>query len=260
MGYQHKLQSSRFELKYVIEEDRARRIRDYVLRFLEPDQHTNPDEGFGYSVHSLYVDSPDLKLCRSTITGEKNRFKLRIRFYDDRPDSPTFFEIKRRVNDVMLKQRAAVWKSSVPRLLAGHWPTRADLIKDDEKNFRSLYNFCELRNMIGGGPAAYTSYLREAYEPPDSNNFRVTFDRNLMAGAYTGTLSVADLERWARPEIGGVVLELKFTDRFPNWMHDLVQMFELQRVSVPKYVECVCVLDGSPFAHLGRRQPQALPV
>jgi len=258
MGLTQKLQACRYELKYMLDERTAVAVRDYVLHYLQPDQHTDPLEGFGYSVHSLYLDSQDLKLCRATLDGEKNRFKLRIRFYEDTPDSPVFFEIKRRSNDVILKQRAAVWRTAVPDLLAGHWPTRAALIKDDDMNFQALHNFCNLRNMIYAAPSAYTSYIREAYEPPDSNSFRVTFDRNLLAGAYRGTLSVADLQEWARPDIQGVVLELKFTDRFPNWMHHLVQLFNLRRGSMPKYVECVTVLDESPLRWMGKRKKNRL--
>ena len=96
MGFAQKLQSSRYELKYMVDERTAKEVRDFVLNYLQPDQHTDPLEGFGYSVHSLYLDSQDLKLCRATVNGEKNRFKLRVRFYEDTADSPVFFEIKRR--------------------------------------------------------------------------------------------------------------------------------------------------------------------
>lgn len=253
MGFTHKMQASRYELKYIIDEQKARRVREFVLNYLDPDAHTDPNEGFGYPVHSLYLDSPDLLLCRATIKGEKNRFKLRVRFYEDTDDSPVFFEIKRRVNDVILKRRAAIWRASSTELIAGRWPQRSDLIKDDTKNFQAIHNFCSLQKKINAGPAAYTSYLREAYEPPDSNLYRVTFDRRLLAGKYTGRLTVAGLEKWARPQVGGVVLELKFTDRFPSWMRDCVQFFNLDRIHMPKYVECMTVLDGSPLRHLGRR-------
>jgi hypothetical protein len=36
-------------------------------------------------------------------------------------------------------------------------------------------------------------------------------------------------------------------------MHDLVQVFNLRRTTMPKYVECVSVLDGSPIRYLGRK-------
>ena len=89
-----KLQSSRFEFKYLIDEPTAADIRRFVLHHIEPDKHTVGREGIGYPVHSLYLDSTDFFTCRATLHGEKNRFKLRVRFYDDNPDSPVFLEIK----------------------------------------------------------------------------------------------------------------------------------------------------------------------
>ena len=139
-----KIQSSRFEFKYLIDEARAKEVRQFVASYLEPDAYTVGKEGIGYSVHSLYLDSPDLLTCRATITGHKNRFKLRMRFYDDDPTSPVFLEIKRRVATVILKQRAAVRRSSVDRLFASHWLDETDLISNNNKNRSALYNFCSL--------------------------------------------------------------------------------------------------------------------
>lgn len=237
-----RLQKTRFEFKYLVTEPRAHEIRQFVRCYLDPDTHTWGREGLGYPVHSLYFDSPDLLTCRATMQGELNRFKLRVRFYDERPENPLFLEIKRRQNLAILKQRAMVKRSCTERLLAGEWLNRSDLYRDDEQNFRAMFNFCELCHAIDAHPAAYTSYLREGYEPRDSNLQRVTFDRQLRAGPYRGSLDVAELERWAKPDVPGVILELKFTDRYPEWMHLLVESFNLQRISMPKYVECVSVL------------------
>ncbi len=238
-------QASRYEYKYFVTEVQAVQIRKFVECYLLPDKYTEGKQGVGYPVHSLYFDSPDLMTCWATVEGVKNRFKIRVRFYDDRPDSPLFLEIKRRQNQVILKQRAAVKRSCAERLLAGEWLDRSDLVVDDEKNFRAMYNFCELCQKINARPTAYTSYMREGYERPDSNVQRVTFDRNLRAGPYRGSIDISELERWAKPEIQGIVLELKFTDRFPEWMHTLAESFNLQRTSMPKYVECVTLLYNS---------------
>jgi len=87
---QDRLQRSRFEQKYIISEEVALQVRDHVRSFLELDEHgvNKPDNS--YPVHSLYLDSDDLKLYWATINGDKNRFKLRLRFYDDNPDTPVF--------------------------------------------------------------------------------------------------------------------------------------------------------------------------
>ncbi|MCA9149029.1 MAG: hypothetical protein KDA92_07020, partial [Planctomycetales bacterium] len=86
-------------------------------------------------------------------------------------------------------------------------------------------------------------YMRAGYEPPFGNSVRVTFDQSIRAGKYTGQLSAMDVNGWPLIDVPGVVLELKFTDRFPNWMHVLTETFDLMRGSMPKYVECLTLLN-----------------
>jgi hypothetical protein len=242
----HGIQAARYEFKYLIDERAAADIRRFVRAYLEPDMYTVGREGGGYPVHSLYLDTPDLQLCRATLDGLKNRFKLRIRFYEPHAD-PVFFEIKRRVGDVILKQRAAVRQSSAMRIMDGKSPEPTDLVRCDEKNRFALYEFCRLRDELGALPSAYTSYVREGYEPHGSNRCRVTFDRVLRAGEFHGNLSIAGLDRWPSPSLPGTVLELKFTDAFPHWMQILVESFNLVRRSVPKYVKCVSMIQGADW-------------
>ena len=236
-----KLQSARYEFKYVVTEEQARQIREYVLLHLEPDYFTAGKEGIGYAVHSLYLDGSSFQTCFAVVQGQKNRFKLRLRFYDE--EGPVFFEIKRRANLVILKQRASVKREHVQELLEGAPPDPGFLVQPDStKHFKALYTFCELRDQIGAKPAAYTSYMREGYERTGDNAVRVTFDRELRAGAYKDKLTVADIDEWDRPPMEGVVLELKFTDRFPDWMLTLVQHFDLVRTGFAKYCKCVALV------------------
>ena len=112
----------------------------------------------------------------------------------------------------------------------------------------------ELAKKISARPAAYTSYQRMAFEPPHHHFYRVTFDRNIRAGEFKRELSIANMSAWPRVPIDGVVLELKFTDLFPDWMHELAQIFNLQRISVPKYVECLNTIERA-----AARRRQSLP-
>jgi hypothetical protein len=237
------LQSSRFELKYLVSEATARAIRDFCLSYLEPDEHDDPAEGFEYSVSSLYLDSPSLVLCRSTMQGHKNRFKLRIRFYDDSPDSPAYLEIKRRLNDVILKQRCAVRRSSIPRILAGHWPATDDVLDKGPRGHVAMMRFCELAGNLQAEGKVFVSYRREAYVTAQSNSVRLTFDRRLFGARYTGSGSLHYNGDRVYPEMAGVILELKFTDRFPVWMRHMCRVFNLERRSVAKYVLCAVALD-----------------
>ncbi|MGB2822015.1 MAG: polyphosphate polymerase domain-containing protein [Phycisphaerae bacterium] len=243
MPYAHRLQGSRFELKYIISEDLVRPLRDFARSYLEPDEHADPKRNWEYEIHSLYLDSPSFTLCRATMHSNKNRFKLRIRFYDSSPDSPVFFEIKRRVAEVVLKQRARVRRDAVGELLAGHWPRRshlADASENGNDDFGAIQQFCSLRDSLGADGVAYVSYLREAYVTAHDNSVRVTFDRLIHGTPFDGKFGMSDpAPEQAYPDIGGIVLELKFTDRFPNWLRQMVQAFHLHRVSMAKYVKCV---------------------
>ena len=244
MTYAHRLQSSRFEFKYTIDETRARAIRDFVRSTLVHDENADPKLNYSYPIHSVYLDSASFSLAQATLQGLKNRFKLRMRFYDDKPDSPIFFEIKRRLNDVICKERVAVNRRSVQPLLTRRFPERTDLVKFSPKAFDTLRHFCALRNAISADRGILVSYLREAYVTPHDDSVRLTFDRNVTSGRFDYNLRVNRLEDRYQPRLNNVILELKFTDRFPAWMQDLVRVFNLQRSPMAKYVACAVSLDS----------------
>ena len=139
---QNKLQASRYEFKYIIAPQLLRPIYEFVRCYLQPDQFTPDGLTDGYHVHSLYLDSADLHTCLATLHGDKNRFKLRVRFYDDNPSHPVFFEIKRRESTVILKQRAMVHRCFADDLVNGAPPDMAYLVRQDNKNWKALYDFC----------------------------------------------------------------------------------------------------------------------
>jgi hypothetical protein len=245
------LQRSRFELKYIIGEPTAHEIRHFARSHLMPDSFADPKKGYSYEIHSVYLDNPGQSLMNQTLEGLKNRFKLRVRFYDANPDHPVFFEVKRRVNDAIIKVRAKVRREAADRLMRAHhaWPSHADLANpSDDRGFVALCKFCELRDKMDAAPQVLVSYNREAWCAPEDDSIRVTFDRNLEGAAYDPdrTFRLFHTEDWVRPPMKGVVLELKFTDRFPNWMRQMAQTFNLQRTSMAKYVTCAktITVDG----------------
>ena len=133
-----------------------------------PDEHADPNQGNSYPVHSLYLDTSGLVLFRSTIDGLKNRFKLRIRFYDDNPRHPAFLEIKRRLTDVICKERAAVTREGVRLLLEGKWLDPSHLITGDKhgKAAAALHNFCRTTHAIGaGGACTFRTTARPTCRP-----------------------------------------------------------------------------------------------
>src|SRR5438874_13668808 len=117
-----RMQQQRFELKYLITEETALLVRDFVRSYLEMDEFSVGRPNYSYPVHSLYLDSDDLKLYWRTINGDKNRFKLLLRYYSTNEVSPVFFEIKRRMNNCILKQRGGVRHDAIEGLRSVQFP------------------------------------------------------------------------------------------------------------------------------------------
>ncbi len=243
------LQETRFEYKYIIPEHTAFQVRDFARSYLVPDPHAHPIS-YDYCIHSLYLDDPGLALYRATMTGVKNRFKLRIRYYNNDPDSPLFFEIKRRVNDAILKRRASIRRESLQALLDGHWPHRTDLADPTEgRGLDAASEFCNLRGRINALPQVIVSYIREAWVTEENNSVRLTFDRSLTATKWDGRCLANEVFHGGlRPRVGGVVLELKFTGRFPNWMREMTQALNLRRGQMAKYTRCIEAMQAGPLA------------
>jgi hypothetical protein len=253
----NKFQGDRYELKYLLDEAKARSVRKYVRNFLAADEYSNGD--MGYPVHSLYFDAPHMSLYRDTVDGKKNRFKMRVRYYDNRSDGPAFLEIKRRSTDAVKKARATITRDGVKELLAGTRPDPTCLISRGENSLTALSQFCDLRDRINARPQTFVWYWREAFASVADNHLRVTFDRNVCGFRYRPGDGLLVPEQEGKPTIEQVVLELKFTNRFPTWMRDLVQIFELQRCSVPKYVECVNAVGMNGSGRPQLTKPEVTP-
>jgi hypothetical protein len=244
-------QRSRYELKYLIDEPRARQVRDFTRCYLRRDPHAKADLGFLYPIYSLYFDDAGLMLYRATVQAQKNRFKMRVRYYDHKPQSPLFCEIKRRVNDVIIKQRAVIKRDALDRLVHGCCPRMDDLHDTaDVDSYSTLREFCALRDSLHAEPNIIVYFRREAWVSTADENVRVTFDRAAAVTRYTPTL---DPEKWSDARINQVILELKFDDRFPVWMREMVQCCDLHRTQMGKYVHCLDQLprrDVRPFMHM----------
>jgi hypothetical protein len=248
------MQASRFELKYIIPEPVAQQVRDYVGSFLELDENGQGKPDLSYPVHSLYIDSDELQTYWDTINGNRDRFKLRIRYYDDDPSSPVFLEIKRRANSCIQKQRVGVVREAVRMVLEGQIPPPSLVLGKEPKHLMALQDFCRIQQQMGARPKVHVAYMREAYLPVSGNSTRLTMDRKVRSEpdpeARLSVTMTAPVNIWENT----VVLELKFTDRYPDWFGDLVRTFNLHQCGAAKYADGIALLSGQMPQH--RRMPQ----
>ncbi len=164
-----------------------------------------------------------------------NRFKLRIRCYDDNPQSPCFIEIKRRLNSVILKGRARSSKDQVESILRGNSPSEK-LYKKDLEIIRQFQFYVR---MLQAQPVVLVRYMRQAFEDDSQNRVRITFDRQLCCKAVNQPIVTTNGSGWNTLPMDFVVLEIKFTNYYPAWLNDLTKIFDLKQTSMSKYVSSV---------------------
>ncbi len=233
------IQRQRFEHKYVINEKVAHGIRDFVSSYLDIDAYGATQPNLSYPVHSLYLDSPGMRTYQETINGDRNRYKLRVRFYEQSDESPVYFEIKRRYDNVIAKKRVIVHRHVAHDLVRGFIPGHASLVDPSAEQMDALLDFTRLVNHLQAEPKVHVAYLREAWVADGENKIRVTIDRNIRSEPQN---FVSFSPGMRNPQLvfgNSVILELKFTNRFPNWFKELVQVFGLRQGGAAKYVDGV---------------------
>lgn len=236
----------RFEYKYLIDRERARLASAIAAAHLVPDIHADTLQGNEYPVYSLYLDTRGLALYGSSVAGEKNRFELRVRCYDAR--GPAYFEIKARRGDVVFKSRAAVHREFAERVAGGFCVVREDLVNFSPDGLATVEEFCRLGASLLARPTVWVHYRREAYVDPRGTGARVTLDRHLMCRWTTSAAPEPDGPGWVALPEDWVVLEVKFTDTYPNWAREMVQALDLVRTSMAKYVNAVDTLARFGYA------------
>jgi hypothetical protein len=270
------MQRERFELKYQLDETLACRVREFARSHLELDEAGIGQPGNAYRVNSLYLDSPQFQTFWDWVNANPSRYKLRVRYYEDAPEAPVFFEIKRRAGACILKQRCGVLQKAAALVLAGHFPPEHLILSPTPKRLRALEEWITLATRLHAQPKVLVSYLREAYVDPANEGVRLTLDRqvriiprhscnfhlppNLVEKNSASHHSSSPFESapasntYVQPFDDRVILELKFNSRFPQWFSELVQCFDLSLSAAAKYCEGIAMLHHPEFGHFDARR------
>ena len=90
----------RYEMKYLLNSEQTRRFREKLQGHMQIDQYGKT------SIASLYYDTPNYQLIRSSLEKPVFKEKIRLRSYGlATEDSPVFLEMKRKANGVVYKRR-----------------------------------------------------------------------------------------------------------------------------------------------------------
>ena len=228
--------STRYEIKYRISPEQADTLRRWLPRHMEADAYGEGGSSM-YDVHSLYLDGPDWSIYRDTRNGAFARFKLRARCYRFDPEAPVFLEVKARQGEAMTKSRAPLAHADALDILRGGIPRR-------EVDTAAVEAFRKEMDRRQAFPRAWVTYRRSAWVGGERGLVRITFDDHIRCGAPTTDLR--EPERWwPLPEVRGlVVLEVKYSGSYPQWVAEMIRKFDLERKSMSKYRHAVDVLRG----------------
>ena len=239
----------RFELKYWVTEPLAQRVLAFAEPYLQRDVHalTKDDQ----RNTTLYLDTRGFQFCENHMLLSPDRSKLRIRVYGQPLGKLAFFEVKRKVKTITLKERFALPIAEVERVLSRR-PIECEI---SEAARRTLGDFVFQMCLHRAVPKVFVSCFREAFESRISGeDVRLTVDRDLMYQPSDG-FGFKPLERRyvpihegddTRPSHGKrrAMLELKFNGSPPRWMTELVRHFNLQREAFSKYTTAALQLRG----------------
>ena len=124
----------------------------------------------------LDTDSMDLALAKERKT--LSRFKLRIRTYGYGDEAPVFFELKRKVNGVIIKSRAKTNRRVYNRGKALTDVEHCPLLKTPKDNSNFL-EFARVVRLLNARPKMLIRYIRESYFGANDDYARITFDRRI---------------------------------------------------------------------------------
>lgn len=225
----------RYEFKYIVDKKHLQPLREMISPYVAIDEFATLGEIEGYTVRSIYFDTPDLHFYREKIEGVPNRIKLRIRGYNQPwVNRDVFFEIKRKFRIPMTKNRAKTTYNDMMAVLSeeksveevfGHRGAKT------QDSFNRFYFHLKSRNLK---PVVLVVYDRIPYHSTLDDTIRVTFDLNLrsqglptMDDLYNDELDPVMKDKF--------ILEVKFNKKYPSWMRKIVNTLSLKQCSASKY-------------------------
>ncbi|WMW22654.1 polyphosphate polymerase domain-containing protein [Methanolobus mangrovi] len=224
---------NRFELKYLLSMEQARKLKQQIAAYMLPDQYAW-DSG-DYVISSLYYDSPDLQCYWEKIDGLKFRKKLRVRIYETEENiteaSIVFVEIKQRYDKTIQKRRIAIpYRDAMTLCDERRLPDEYD--EKDRPVMEEVLAMIEERNLQ---PTLITSYFRHAYTGTDyDNGLRITFDSNIRYRINDLDLASKNLGKYiVSPD--RVILEIKANEKVPYWLTDLIAQNNYRLIRISKY-------------------------
>ncbi len=213
----------RYELKYILTHEQFEFLQKELVG------HMVLDEYGLTSIASIYYDTPDYRLIRTSIEKPPFKEKVRLRSYGlSKPGGKVFLELKRKAYKLVYKRRVVTTEESVNRFFNYEGDVTADgQIAREITYFRNYYH-----QLV---PAILIIYDRMAYYEPNGD-LRITMDQNARYRTKDLNLVTSmDGELLLPP--GYVILEIKVQQAMPLWLTDILSRGKIYKSSFSKVGE-----------------------
>ena len=213
----------RYEIKYILNAGQIKILREKLVGHMEVDAYGLT------SIASLYYDTPDYRLIRTSIEKPPFKEKIRLRSYGlAKENSTVFLELKRKAYGIVYKRRVPTTQAAVEKFFNYEGDICADgQIAREITYFRGYY-----QKLV---PACLIIYDRTAYFEP-GGDLRLTIDYNPRYRVERLDLSTSMEGISLLPE-GSAILEVKVQQAMPLWLLDIFAGAKIYKGSFSKYGE-----------------------
>ncbi len=212
----------RFEEKYLLTTAQYQAMMAGLRGRMQPDL-------FGRSmVSSIYYDTQDYRLIRTSLDKPDYKEKLRVRVYGTpTAESKAFVELKKKVDGIVYKRRVEMPLAQANLLLSGK---KTDLDTQITREIQYFVRFYQPQ------PSVLLSYRRVAYTGAESG-LRITFDDDIR---FRTTALRLTSGTWGQELLapGMTLMEIKAPGAMPLWLCELLNHNGVYPTSFSKYGVC----------------------
>lgn len=194
-------------------------IKHFIDEYMRGDKYGESD------ILNIYYDTPEFLLIRRSLESPVYKEKLRIRSYGVADgNSDVFVEIKKKYESVVYKRRIVHKESEIDGFLLGNG--------ENSQIGKEIDYF--VKHYEGIAPKMAISYRREAFYAKNDENFRLTFDRDILWRDYDLSLRCGIYGLPVLPK-GKILMEIKTADAIPLWLTRFLSANAIYKTSFSKY-------------------------
>ncbi len=217
----------RYELKFILNSNIADILKYRLSLLMDLDEHA---EDGHYYIRSLYFDDINDTLYYEKINGLAEREKYRIRYYNF-DKSYIVLELKGKKGDLSYKKQDRITEVEFNYIIDKEYD------KIDIDNREVLEEFITKAKRNNYVPSVIVDYERVAYTYK-FEDVRITFDYNISTGAYNYDFFNKDINTYKVLGPKEVLLEVKFNNKLPNIIDDIIKTVPMMRIAMSKFALC----------------------